>query len=262
MRRFTDAYLTATRAGMWDDREALVDLDLSTRERVLDIGAGTGELTRVLREEVRDDRQVVAVDADPELLGGVVPPRLLADATRLPFGSGVADLVVCQALLVNLGDPGAALAEFARVSSDRVAAIEPDNSAVAVESTVDSEVRLARRARELYLQGSAVDPALGPARDLFEQATLSGVSVCRYDHVQTVEPPYSVRALESARRKASGAGLSTDRETLLAAGLSAEAFDQLRGEWRTMGRRVVDQMRAGEYRRRETVPFYVTVGRA
>jgi ubiquinone/menaquinone biosynthesis C-methylase UbiE len=277
MRRFSEEYLTATRAGMWADRAALADLDLPTRRRVLDVGAGTGELTRVLREELGDggdgnsnggdgdtgcgDGQVVAVDADPDLLGAVAPPRLLGDATRLPVRDDAVDLVVCQALLVNLGEPARALGEFVRASTDHVAAIEPDNSGVTVESSVESEARLARRARSLYLQGSSVDPALGAPRDLFEQAGLSAVTVRRYDHVRTVEPPYSGRALESARQKASGTGLESDRETLLAAGLTAEAFDRLRGDWRAMGRRVVDQMRAGEYCRRETVPFYVTVGR-
>ena len=266
MRRFSEEYLTATRRGMWADRDALADLALSTRERVLDVGAGTGELTRVLRAEAGGDQsttgggQVVAVDADPALVGAVPPPRLLGDATQLPVADDAVDLVVCQALLVNLGDPATALAEFVRVSTDRVAAIEPDNSAVTVESTVDSEEPLAQRARGMYLQGSAVDPALGSSRGLFEQAGLSGVSVRRYDHVRTVEPPYSGQALESARRKASGAGLATDRDTMLAAGVTAEAFDRLRGEWRAMGRQVIEQMRAGEYRRRETVPFFVTVG--
>lgn len=283
MRRFSEEYLTATRTGMWADREALADLGLPTRERVLDVGAGTGELTRVLREEVTSDGgdgdtgsgnderssdigrgdgggQVVAVDADPALVGAVPPPRLLGDATRLPVEDDAVDLVVCQALLVNLGEPAAALAEFGRVSTDRVAAIEPDNSAVTVESTVDSEARLAGRARELYVRGSAVNPTLGSSRGLFERTGLSGVSVRRYDHVRTVEPPYSGQALESARRKASGAGLATDRETVLAAGVTAEAFDQLRGEWRAMGRQVIEQMRADEYRRRETIPFFVTVG--
>lgn len=273
MRGFSEEYLTATRAGMWGDRDALADLELATAGQVLDVGAGTGELTRVLREEVDgsdgesngsgddSDGRVIAVDADPDLLGGVAPPRLLGDATRLPVRDDAVDLAVCQALLVNLGEPARALEEFVRVSTDRVAAVEPDNSAVTVESTVDGEARLARRARELYIEGTPVDPTLGPSRGLFEQTGLSGVTVRRYDHVRTVEPPYSGQALESARRKASGAGLETDRETLLAGGLTAEAFDRLRGEWRAMGRHAVEQMRAREYRRAETVPFYVTTGR-
>ncbi len=262
MRRFSEEYLSATRAGMWTDRTALAELDLSTRRQVLDVGAGTGELTRVLREELTGDNgQVVAVDADPGLLEQVPPPRVVGDATRLPVTENSADLAVCQALLVNLETPARAVEEFVRVSTDRVAAIEPDNGAVTVESTVERERTLTRRARQLYLDGTDVDPTMGAVRGLFERAGLADITVRRYDHVRTVEPPYTGRGLEGARRKASGEGLVDDRRTLLAAGLSAEGFDRLRSEWRAMGRQVVTQMRDREYRRHETVPFYVTVGR-
>ncbi len=203
MRRFSEEYLSATRTEMWADRDALSGLALANRERVLDVGAGTGEFTRVLREEVSgDDTQVIAVDADQDLLGAVSPPRLLGDATRLPVGGDTVDLAVCQALLVNLGDPARALGELARVSTDRVAAVEPDNSAVTVESTVGDETALARRARELYIG-----------------------------------------------------------ETILAGETTPEEFEQLRQQWRAMGRTVADQMQDGTYRHREVVPFYVTVGR-
>lgn len=259
MRRFTAEYLEATREGMWDDsREALAELDLSGRERVLDVGAGTGELTRVLAEET--DSETVAVDADSGLLAHVAGPTVAGDATRLPFVDGSFDLVVCQALLVNLPDPVAAVREFARVSRDRVAVIEPDNSDVAIESTVESEPPLARRARERYLRGVGTDAALGSARGLFVEAGLEGISVSRYDHVRTIEPPYTEQALESARRKASGAGLESDRETMLAGETTPEEFDALREDWRAMGRHVVDQMQEESYQQREVVPFYVTVG--
>lgn len=260
MRRFTSDYLAATREGMWaDSREALAPLELAERERVLDVGAGTGALTRVLRAE--NPGTVVAVDADATLLAEVAPPRLLGDATELPIRSAAVDLVVCQALLVNLPDPAAAIAEFARLSTDHVAAIEPDNGAVSVESTVSAETRLARRARERYLDGVQTDAALGAVADRFEAAGLTDVAVRRYEHVRTIEGPYSERDVESARRKATGEGLSADRETILAGSTTEREFDELREDWREMGRTVVEQMQDGEYRRRETIPFYVTVGR-
>jgi len=260
VREFTAEYLDTTRKGMWaDTREALAPLGLEGRECVLDVGAGTGALTRVLREE--SGGEVIAIDADPDLLARVDGSRIVGDATRLPFANESADLVVCQALLVNLSDPVEAIREFVRVSSDIVAVVEPDNAAVTVESSVDAETGLAERARELYLAGVGTDPALGPVRDLFTEAGLSEVEVCRYDHERTVEPPYTEQDLEAARRKVSGAGLETDREEVLSGGATPEEFDALREEWRAMGRTVVDQMKRGEYRRRETVPFYVTVGR-
>lgn len=245
---------------MWaDSRAALDPLALDSRERVLDVGAGTGEFTAVLRSET--DGTVVAVDADGDLLGEVPPPRLLGDATRLPVRDAGADLVVCQALLVNLPEPLDAVAEFGRVSSDLVAAVEPDNGAVTVESTVDAESALARRARERYLDGVATDAALGDASDLFEAAGLVDVSVSRYVHVRSVEGPYTERDVEAARRKATGEAIADDRPTILAGSTTPAEFDALRQDWRAMGRAVVEQMQAGEYRREERIPFYVTVGR-
>jgi SAM-dependent methyltransferase len=259
VRRFTAEYLETTRAGMWaDSREALADLQLGSRVRVLDVGAGTGELTAVLRAET--DGEVVALDADPDLLVHAGDPAVVGDATRLPLEDNSVDLVVCQALLVNLADPVETLREFARISTGLVAVVEPDNSAVTVESTVDREADLASRARQLYLDGASTDPAIGDAADLFAAAGLEDVTVRRYDHERRVEPPYSETALEDARRKASGSGLDDDRETILDGDTTAEGFDQLREAWRTMGRAVVEQMQAREYRRCEVVPFYVTVG--
>jgi len=64
-----------------------------------------------------------------------------------------------------------ALEEFARVSTDLVAAVEPDNAAVEIDSSVDAEGRLERRARRAYLEGVDTDVALGAgARDAFETA--------------------------------------------------------------------------------------------
>ena len=149
MRRFSADYLSRTREGMWaDSRDALADLDLLNRQRVLDVGCGTGELTRVLASE--SDAEVVGVDADRRLLEVASDhvPCVAGDALRLPFADDSVDLVVCQALLINLPEPAAALREFARVSTGLVAAIEPNNAAVSVDSTVDSEVNLEARVRK------------------------------------------------------------------------------------------------------------------
>ncbi|MEF8843337.1 MAG: methyltransferase domain-containing protein [Haloarculaceae archaeon] len=262
MRRFSEGYLSRTRRGMWTDgaRRALVDLDLGSAHRVLDVGCGTGEFTAVLREEGPEGALVVGADRDPSLLVHAGGPVVRADAPSLPFSEDTFDVVACQALLVNLPDPTAVLREFGRVSRGRVAAVEPDNGAVRVTSTIDREAVLARRARELYLDGVRTDVSLGDASAAFERAGLSDVSVRRYDFERVVEPPYSEAAVRAATRKASGAGLR-ERRAVLADGTNAEALDALRESWREMGREAVRQLRDGEYRRRETVPFYVTVGR-
>ena len=274
MRRFTADYLERTRRGMWESREALSPLALGTRTRVLDVGCGTGELTRVLAEEA-PEASVVGVDADTGLLatartaGGDRPGTgdrdpisyCAGDATRLPFPDDSFDLVTCQALLVNLPDPAAAVREFARVSSALVAAVEPDNADVTVASTVDSESALERRVREAYIAGVATDVAMGDrVRDLFADAGLSDVESRRYRHEKRVEPPYSEADLEGVARKASGAGIA-DHETELRRELGDGDYDGLRSAWREMGREAAKQAQAREYERVERVPFDVTVGR-
>jgi len=261
VRRFSAAYLRDTRRGMWDDRSALEPLDLGSRERVLDVGCGTGELTRVLAEE--SDAEVVALDVDRDLLPEAPgDERAFGDATRLPFRDDAFDLVVCQALLINLPDPLAAVREFARVSSALVAAVEPDNSAVVVESSVDAEAPLAARTRGHYIAGVETDVTLGRnVAERFREVGLREVVARRHDLTRVVEPPYSDEAVASARRKATASRLAEQRRTLEAGGVTPFEYDELRAAWREMGREVVDQMRAGEYHRRAVVPFYVTVGR-
>ena len=266
MRRFSAEYLEHTRRGMWEGgRDALVDLALPSRQTVLDVGCGTGELTRVLGAETAADATVIGVDADTDLLDVARAETGLqfvaGDATRLPVMDRSADLVACQALLSNLPSPGAAVEEFARVSTDLVAAVEPDNADVTVTSTIDAEERLEREAREAYLRGVDTDVALGDrVREAFESAGLIDVRTRRYVHEKRTEPPYAEPALAAAARTASGAGLAAHRDELVTA-TSVAAYDDLRRRWREMGRDVVTAMQAGEYERVERVPFDVTVGR-
>ena len=264
MRNFSADYLRRTRAGLWSSRDALDALDLPSRERILDVGCGTGEFTRVLAEEAGDDCEVIGVDADPSLLriarDETGLPVVAGDALRLPIRDDAVDLVTCQALLVNLPDPTAALREFRRVAGDAVAAVEPDNGDVAVDSTVDSEVALERRVREAYLDGVGTDVAIGDrVVETFEAAGLVDVTTRRHYHRKVIEPPYSEADLRDATRKATGAGLA-DHETELRRAVGDE-YDALRSAWRDMGREVVEAMQAETYRRAEVVPFDVTVGR-
>lgn len=245
---------------MWEeDRSALAPLELADRERVVDVGCGTGELSRVLSEE--SPARVLGVDRDPALLAEAPVETVVGDATALPLRAGAADLVVCQALLVNLPDPPRALAEFARVSSELVAAVEPDNAAARVESTVPEEPRLADTLRERYVAGSRTDLTLGAVPGLFEDAGLSDVETRRYEFSRRVAPPYTPEELEAARRRATGSRLEADRRELLAGGFSEAEYEAFRSEWRAMGRAVAEGMADGSYRRTETIPFFVTVGR-
>lgn len=259
MRRFSADYLANTRRGLWEDRSALTEADLVGRERILEVGCGSGEFTLILREET--DAEIVALDADGALLRRVsATERIQGDATRLPVADDSFDLVIGQTLLVNLPSPETAVAEFCRVSNDLVVCIEPDNRGVTVTSTVDAEADLAARARRTFMSGIDTDVGLGHrTADLFERAGLRDVSVRYHPHRLSIQPPYSDAAVSGAAKKARASRLDEHRETMLQA-MDEDDFDTLRADWREMGRQVVEQMRNDEYVREEVTPFYVTVG--
>jgi demethylmenaquinone methyltransferase/2-methoxy-6-polyprenyl-1,4-benzoquinol methylase len=104
-------------------RQTIRRLDLQPGYRVLDIGAGTGDLARqALRREPIG--RVVAADFTPEMLqigrqNGDNPliDWVVADAAHLPFKSGCFDGLVSGFLLRNVPDLDAALAEQFRVLS-------------------------------------------------------------------------------------------------------------------------------------------------
>src|SRR5262249_26858844 len=86
--------------------------------RVLDVGAGTGALTREL---VSRGASVTAADPSPEFVA-VLRERFPgleveeAPAESLPYGAGVFDLALAQLVVAFMSDAPAAIAEMARVA--------------------------------------------------------------------------------------------------------------------------------------------------
>jgi SAM-dependent methyltransferase len=89
----------------------------------IDVGCGTGRALPWLRDAVGAAGLVVGADVTPEMLveagrrnrGLPTASLLLADACRLPLASHAVDAVFAAGLLSHLPDPGAGLAELARV---------------------------------------------------------------------------------------------------------------------------------------------------
>ncbi len=89
---------------------------------MLDIGCGTGDLAREVRQQY-PDALVVAADFTPEMveLGARKNPDpgllwVIADAGQLPFQAEAFEAVVCGYLLRNVPDLDQTLAEQHRVS--------------------------------------------------------------------------------------------------------------------------------------------------
>lgn len=94
--------------------------DISPGQRVLDAACGTGIVARRANEHVGNDGDVVGLDLNPSMIevARQIRPDLQwreGDVTNLPFDDESFDVVLCQAALMFVPEPVAALREMHRV---------------------------------------------------------------------------------------------------------------------------------------------------
>lgn len=96
---------------------------LGQKKKVLDVGCGAGNSTRLVAELVSDAAEIVGIDPDEEVLT-IAREKTPASArisyqpgsaTQLPFPDNTFDFVFCQTVMIHLPDPEKALQEMKRV---------------------------------------------------------------------------------------------------------------------------------------------------
>jgi demethylmenaquinone methyltransferase / 2-methoxy-6-polyprenyl-1,4-benzoquinol methylase len=97
---------------------------LKSRERLLDLAGGSGDLVRLFAKDVGADGELWLTDINPSMLqvgrdrlvnAGVLCPALLCDAEKLPFPADYFDVVTCAFGLRNMTHKDRALSEMQRV---------------------------------------------------------------------------------------------------------------------------------------------------
>jgi SAM-dependent methyltransferase len=91
-------------------------------KRILDAGCGNGRYSRFLMRHADADARIIGFDLSPKMLTRARKrlesdrvSHAVADLTRLPFGDGEFDAVVCGWVLEHLPNPRPGLRELARV---------------------------------------------------------------------------------------------------------------------------------------------------
>jgi ubiquinone/menaquinone biosynthesis C-methylase UbiE len=107
-----------------DDLDQLVAWAAGART-ALDVATGGGHVARRLREH---GLEVVTTDRAPGMAPDVICP-----AEELPFADASFDVVACRTAVHHFEDAGAAVAEMARVSADRVLLVDTVNMGDDVE---------------------------------------------------------------------------------------------------------------------------------
>jgi demethylmenaquinone methyltransferase/2-methoxy-6-polyprenyl-1,4-benzoquinol methylase len=118
----------------WEDLEAVAqklsrgldDLGVAADEAIVDVGCGTGNLTRALLNKLSHAGRVVAIDISNEMVKRarekVPDPRIewhVGDASRMPIDDDSVDRIICFSVWPHFEDPNAAAEEFKRVLRQR-----------------------------------------------------------------------------------------------------------------------------------------------
>jgi SAM-dependent methyltransferase len=182
---------------------------------VLDVGCGIGHWAQTLACALPSETTVIGVDRDPfwidkateraraREISGRFEYRV-ADAQALPFPDASFDLVTCQTLLIHLADPGAVIAEMARVTrpGGLVLAAEPNNLATSLvlnSVTLGDPVEEILAGVRLQLMCERGKAALGEGNNsvgdvapgLFVAAGLVDIAVYLNDKTNALLPLYS-----------------------------------------------------------------------
>jgi len=135
--------------GSWYRRQALLRAGLRPGMDVVDVGMGTGLVSREVLHITGEPRRLIGVDPSPGMMGESTLPRevecRLGRAEQIPVPDASADFIVMGYALRHIADFAAAAVEFRRV-------LRPGGRLLILEIT-RAEGRLANALLKAYMRG-------------------------------------------------------------------------------------------------------------
>jgi demethylmenaquinone methyltransferase / 2-methoxy-6-polyprenyl-1,4-benzoquinol methylase len=170
--------------GSWYRRQALLRAGLQPGMQVVDVGMGTGLVSREILKITGEPQRLVGVDPSPGMMGQARFEQPLdcriGRAEDIPVASASADFLVMGYALRHIADFAAAAAEFRRV-------LRPGGRLLVLEIT-RAEGRLANLLLKAYMRG--VVPAI--ARVVSRSRTTPMLWRYYWDTIEACVPPAQV----------------------------------------------------------------------
>lgn len=265
-------------------------LELASVRTLVEVGSGLGHLAGLFGLYMKPGSLVRGFDPDPAIVEQAASQAAerafsvryafeQADLHRLPMADGTADLVVSHHVLASVPDPGAVLAEMARLvrPGGRVVAFEPNNmvQALVLDTdtagyTLEERLRLVRY-QHCYEAGKRAlgkgDDSIGDALPrLFLEVGLQQVEVRISDKAGALVPPYDTE--EKRARVAELLGWRDEfaaaapwiRECFLAGGGSPDDWEAYRDLELAQAERIRAGIEAGTYIHPGGMLTYIVAG--
>lgn len=177
--------------GSWYRRQALLRAGLAPGMQVVDVGMGTGLVSREILAITNEPQRLVGVDPSPGMMQQAKLPQpvecRLGRAEEIPVETGSADFVVMGYALRHIADFAAAAAEFKRV-------LKPGGRLLILEIT-RPEGRWSNLLLKAYMRGAV--PLI--ARVVSRSAATPMLWRYYWDTIEACVPPAEVqRALAAA----------------------------------------------------------------
>jgi ubiquinone/menaquinone biosynthesis C-methylase UbiE len=196
---------------------------LRSGDRVLDVGCGTGVVTRNLAQRVGRQGRVVGIDPSTRLIEEALrraeeeglKDRIefrCADGAALPFPDGSFDLVVASAVFGHIPNGPEVLAEMVRVArpAGTVVAFDHDIDTIVIDA---ADRNVTRRIVHAYCDRYFTSGLSG--RELyamFREAALEEIQVLPLMHTSTQFEPYWKRMVERLSTVAVKTGVVSEQE--------------------------------------------------
>ncbi len=146
--------------------------------RIVDVGCGTGDLTRYLASLIPGKCQIIGLDTKTSSLKVAVSETRRAGLSRkisyrkgdvynIPLGDEYADLTCCRAVLMHLQDPLRAVSQMTRITKKGglVAAMEPGNANSFYDPKDEEFTELSYEMNRAFVRGlrklEGTDPQIG-----------------------------------------------------------------------------------------------------